>query len=115
MPLPSDQLAQGAIAAALRLADASETTSFCIPVPNTTPPLYVSLHEGPVFLGTSTDTESTGGVPGSAELRTLVRELERCVENAASLGDAQQAVYDFVSGLRKMPSPANDGRAEGPT
>ena len=45
------QLQQNVIAAALELAAATGTHGFMIPVPDTSPQLYVSLHEGPVKLG----------------------------------------------------------------
>lgn len=49
------QLQQRLIAAALDLAEATGSHAFAIPVPNTKPQLYVSLHEGPVQMRAAED------------------------------------------------------------
>lgn len=45
------RLQQALIEAALELAGFTKAHAFTIPIPNTNPQLYVSLHEGPVQLG----------------------------------------------------------------
>lgn len=50
MPNPpsKEELQRRVIAAALDLSFATGTQAFSIPIPGTTPQLYVSLHEGPL-------------------------------------------------------------------
>lgn len=50
MSMVNEALEQAVIAAALELSGATMSHAFSIPIPNTTPQLYVSLHEGPVQL-----------------------------------------------------------------
>jgi hypothetical protein len=50
MSMQNEALEQAVVAAALDLSVATMAHAFSIPVPDTTPPLYVSLHEGPVQL-----------------------------------------------------------------
>jgi hypothetical protein len=96
------------IEAALALSKATGASEFSVKVPNSRPPRWVSLHEGPVHLGL--DGESQGGVPGSPELRTLVEDLvEKAFQGQADLHAVQQAVLDFVTALRES-GPSN-GRA----
>lgn len=50
MSMTNEPLEQALVAAALELSGATMAHAFSIPVPNTNPPLYVSLHEGAVQL-----------------------------------------------------------------
>lgn len=50
MSMQDEELEQALITAALNLSGATMAHAFSIPVPNTTPQLFVSLHEGPVQL-----------------------------------------------------------------
>src|SRR6185369_8867239 len=72
LPMMQDEvLEQKFIAAALNLAELTMAHGFTIPVPNTTPPLFVSLHEGPVQLGAPT----SAAPPDKQELSDAARDV----------------------------------------
>ncbi len=78
MPLPDQTLRQAVIDAALNLAGQSGTHGFTIPVPNTSPQLFVSLHEGEVQLRTAegpTDAQIGKLLNAGAQLSNLAFNL----------------------------------------